>query len=83
MTDAPRVEKIATWVPVSLETLIDAGFARPEQIAEYEANEAKRDAERKAMPLRRRLSIRWSMWKWRTRRSLHHRLFADFEREDD
>lgn len=80
------VQKIATWVPITLEALVDSGNASPEQIAEYKRLEAERAAEQKAawtaLPLRRRISIRWSTWKWQTRRDLHHRFFADFERED-
>ena len=77
------VRKMTVLIPMSLEMLIDAGMASPEQVAEYEAAEARRKAEHRVLPLRRRLSIWWAVKRWSFRRSLHHRLFADFEREDD
>lgn len=83
LDETRSVEMLSMWVPVTLQTLVDSGNATPEQIAEYEAQEAQRKAEWKRIPLRRRMSIRWHVWASMKRRAIHDRLFPDFaERED-
>jgi hypothetical protein len=61
------VQKIASWVPVTDEAIVDYQLGTPEEqaaaAARLEALAAERDARWRALPLRTRLyrRLRWSL----------------------
>lgn len=80
---AAEVVKLATWLPVTDEMLIDAGLGTPEMIARDNASRAAAQARWLALPFyvrwSRRARSRWSDFRYRLDRAIHAFRDEDFE----